>query len=149
MSDSIETPAWNRSIDAISLFTENLEQTKEFYERVFGLPVHFEDSNSADFKFGNTFINLLRTSEASELIEPAKVAVRCRSPLCTHNGGRRCGCNVCRVDQTWSRSNKWPNGSTLGYPYSQLYGPCRPHLGDCPITVKHSLFGDNKDGSYS
>jgi len=78
MSDMPEasTKAWPKNIDAITLFTENLEQTKEFYQNVFGLPIHFEDPNSAVFKFGNTLINLLRISEANELIEPGKVANR-------------------------------------------------------------------------
>lgn len=68
--------AWPRGIFAITLFTEDLEQAKEFYQNVFGLPIDYEDSNSAVFKFGSTLINLLRISEARELIEPAKVADR-------------------------------------------------------------------------
>ena len=35
-----------------------------------------EDDNSTVFKFGNTLINLLKTTAAGELIEPAKVASR-------------------------------------------------------------------------
>ena len=80
MSDIIEASAqinaWPKGINAITLFAENLEQTKAFYQKVFGLPIHFEDPNSAVFKFGDTFVNLLRISEANELIEPAKVASR-------------------------------------------------------------------------
>ena len=37
---------------------------KQFYGRAFGLPIMFEDDASAVFHFGNTLINLLRTSEA-------------------------------------------------------------------------------------
>ena len=66
--------AWAQGIYAITLFTEDLQQTKEFYQKVFGLPVHFEDSNSAVFKFGETLLNLLKITEANELIKPAKVA---------------------------------------------------------------------------
>ena len=33
--------------------------TKRFYQEVFGLPVVFEDENSAVFRFGETVINLL------------------------------------------------------------------------------------------
>lgn len=80
MSDIVETSdnakAWGKSIFAITLFTENLERTKEFYRNVFGLTIEFEDSNSAVFKFGGTLVNLLRITEANELIEPAKVADR-------------------------------------------------------------------------
>ncbi|HLX78326.1 MAG TPA: VOC family protein [Acidimicrobiales bacterium] len=63
-------------IDAITLFVENLDEAKGFYQEVFGLPVHFEDSNSAVFRFGDTLINLLKISEAEGLIGPAGVADR-------------------------------------------------------------------------
>jgi lactoylglutathione lyase len=62
------------SIDAITLFTENLERSKQFYADVFGLPVAFEDDDSAVFKFQNTLINLLKIPAAHELIEPGVVA---------------------------------------------------------------------------
>ena len=61
-------------IAAITLFTEDLAASKEFYARAFALPVHYEDDASAVFRFGDTLINLLKTDEAPELIEPAKVA---------------------------------------------------------------------------
>jgi lactoylglutathione lyase len=66
--------AWPGGIDAITLFVEDLETTKRFYGEVFGLPFHFQDENSAVFNFGNTLINLLKATEASELIGPATVA---------------------------------------------------------------------------
>jgi catechol 2,3-dioxygenase-like lactoylglutathione lyase family enzyme len=66
--------AWPQAIRAITLFTEDLEQTKAFYQRVFDLPIFFEDADSAVFKFGDVLINLLRVREADELISPAKVA---------------------------------------------------------------------------
>ncbi len=59
-----EVGAWPRGISAITLFVEDLEATKRFYQEVFGLPLVFEDDNSAVFNFGNTLINLLRTSAA-------------------------------------------------------------------------------------
>ena len=67
---------WPAGIFAITLFVEDLQAAKEFYLRVFGLPVDFEDDNSAVFKFGNTLINLLKATEAPELVEPAQVASR-------------------------------------------------------------------------
>jgi catechol 2,3-dioxygenase-like lactoylglutathione lyase family enzyme len=66
----------NATITAITLFTEDLERSKLFYQDVFGLPVAFEDDDSAVFKFESTMINLLRTSAAPELIEPGAVASR-------------------------------------------------------------------------
>jgi predicted enzyme related to lactoylglutathione lyase len=74
--ESARTNAWPKGIFAITLFTEDLEQAKEFYQNVFGLPIDFEDSNSAVFKFGGTLVNLLKITEAKGLIEPAKVANR-------------------------------------------------------------------------
>jgi len=71
-----ETDAWPKSIFAITLFTENLERSKEYYQNTFGLPIHYEDPNSAVFKFGQTMINLLRIAEAPELVNPARVAQR-------------------------------------------------------------------------
>jgi len=71
-----QLPSWAKSIFAITLFVEDLEVTKQFYQQVFGLPVAFANSNSAVFEFGNTLINLLKITAADELVEPAKVATR-------------------------------------------------------------------------
>lgn len=61
------------NVGAITLFVEDRQRSKEFYERVFEVPVLFEDENSAAFKFENTIINLLVRPAAHELIEPATV----------------------------------------------------------------------------
>jgi catechol 2,3-dioxygenase-like lactoylglutathione lyase family enzyme len=66
--------SWAKGIDAVTLFAEDLAAAKEFYLEVFGLPIHYEDDNSAVFKFGDTLVNLLSASEAPELIAPAAVA---------------------------------------------------------------------------
>jgi lactoylglutathione lyase len=65
-----------RSVGAITLFVQNLQRSKLFYQEVFGLPVTYEDENSAVFKFENTIINLLTTPAARDLIEPGAVASR-------------------------------------------------------------------------
>ncbi len=67
---------WARNIFAVTLFVEDLEACKQFYTDVFELPVAFADDegNSAVFKFGDVLINLLKVSEAPELIDPARVA---------------------------------------------------------------------------
>jgi len=65
---------WPGGIAAITLFAEDLAETKRFYQEVFGLPVIFEDPNSAVFKFGETLVNLLDVAAAPELIAPARVA---------------------------------------------------------------------------
>jgi catechol 2,3-dioxygenase-like lactoylglutathione lyase family enzyme len=69
-----EVASWPKGIGAITLFVEDLAAAKQFYEEVFGLPVTFEDDDSAVFAFGSTLVNLLRTTAAGELIEPAVVA---------------------------------------------------------------------------
>jgi lactoylglutathione lyase len=71
---------WAGSIGAITLFQEDLDAAKEFYLRVFGLPIVFEDGDSCVFKIGGTLINLLKTSAAGELVEPAKAGSRGGGP---------------------------------------------------------------------
>jgi catechol 2,3-dioxygenase-like lactoylglutathione lyase family enzyme len=65
---------WPKGIHAVTLFVEDLAAAREFYQRAFGLPIHFEDDVSAVFSFGNVLVNLLAVSEAPELIAPATVA---------------------------------------------------------------------------
>ena len=68
--------SWPKGIGAITLFVEDVAVAKQFYREVFGLPVVFEDDDSAVFKFGDTLVNLLKATAARELIEPAAVASR-------------------------------------------------------------------------
>jgi catechol 2,3-dioxygenase-like lactoylglutathione lyase family enzyme len=65
--------SWPSAISAITVFAEDLPATKAFYEKAFGLPIHYEDDASAVFNFGNTLINVLAASEAVGLIAPARV----------------------------------------------------------------------------
>jgi len=65
---------WMKGIEVNTLFVEDLQESKSFYQDVFGLSVVFEDENCAIFDFGNIVINLLKISEAHELIKPAVVA---------------------------------------------------------------------------
>ncbi len=62
------------NIGAITMFTEDLDRAKRFYQDVFGFPVAWEDDNSAVFKLDNTIINLLKIPAAHELIDPGIVA---------------------------------------------------------------------------
>ncbi|WP_371484100.1 VOC family protein [Kitasatospora sp. NBC_00315] len=65
---------WPGGIQAVTLFVEDLVKAKEFYREVFELPVHFENENSAVFRFGGTMINLLAVASAPALVAPAPVA---------------------------------------------------------------------------
>jgi catechol 2,3-dioxygenase-like lactoylglutathione lyase family enzyme len=82
-----DVSSWPKGIAAITLFVEDLEAAKQFYRKVFGLPVAFEDGDSAVFKFGNTLINLLKITAAGVLIEPAKVASREAGSRCVFTIG--------------------------------------------------------------
>jgi catechol 2,3-dioxygenase-like lactoylglutathione lyase family enzyme len=64
------------SVNVITLFVEDLQAAKTFYEQVFNIPVVYEDDNSAVFDFANMSINLLQNSAAHELIAPEVVASR-------------------------------------------------------------------------
>src|SRR6476620_6323357 len=68
--------SWPKGIATVTLFVEDLDAAKQFYQKVFGLPVVFEDADSAVFNFSNMLVNLLKTTAAGELIDPAPVASR-------------------------------------------------------------------------
>jgi catechol-2,3-dioxygenase len=63
-------------VSAISLFVEDLETAKSFYEAIFGVEVVFEDETSVCVKFDQLFVNLLLSSAARQQVEPARVAGR-------------------------------------------------------------------------
>ena len=73
-SESQGGEAWPGGIAAITLFVDDLEEARRFYREVFELPVTYEDENSAVFTFGDTLINLLKTTQAPGLVGPAIVA---------------------------------------------------------------------------
>jgi catechol 2,3-dioxygenase-like lactoylglutathione lyase family enzyme len=63
-----------QSIGAITMFIDDRERSKAFYEQVFGAPAVHEDDVSIAFKFDSIVVNLLEVSEAPGLIGPARVA---------------------------------------------------------------------------
>jgi lactoylglutathione lyase len=65
-----------QSVGAITLFVEDPQRSKSFYERVFGLPAAYEFEDAAGFKLENTIVNLLALPAARELIDPAPVSDR-------------------------------------------------------------------------
>jgi lactoylglutathione lyase len=62
-----------KRVGAITMFVEDPQRSKEFYERAFEASPVYEDANATAFEFENTIVNLLRTSEAHDLIGPAAV----------------------------------------------------------------------------
>jgi catechol 2,3-dioxygenase-like lactoylglutathione lyase family enzyme len=129
-----DVDSWPRGIGAITLFVEDLDAAKKFYRDVFGLPVAFENDDSAAFNFGNTIINLLKTRAARELVEPATVA----GP----EAGARLQFTI-EVDDVdamvrgaghaRSGATERPDGSALGSANRQLPRSWRPQLGDRPV----------------
>lgn len=78
MTTADHTPAtdagWTKGVAAVTLFVEDLDATTTFYHDVFGKPMVHQDDVSAAFDFGTSIINLLATSAAPELVDPASVA---------------------------------------------------------------------------
>jgi len=65
-----------KSIGAITLFVEDPQRSKSFYQDVFDVSVIYEDEDAAAFSFENTIVNLLSLPAARELIYPGAVANR-------------------------------------------------------------------------
>jgi catechol 2,3-dioxygenase-like lactoylglutathione lyase family enzyme len=63
-------------VSVISLFVEDPQTAKSFYEAIFGVEVVFEDETSVCVKFDQLFVNLLLNSSAQQQVEPAPVAGR-------------------------------------------------------------------------
>lgn len=79
----VETPTWPKNIGAITLFVEDLQRSKQFYADVFDVPMVYEDASSAVFKFSTAMINLLVTTAAHSLIEPAGLPVAMPDRACS------------------------------------------------------------------
>ena len=62
---------WRKKIGAITLFVEDLDRSKAFYQEVFELKPMLEDETSAGFQLEDTFLFLTRSSRAPALIAPA------------------------------------------------------------------------------
>jgi catechol 2,3-dioxygenase-like lactoylglutathione lyase family enzyme len=64
------------AIGAITLFVADPVRSKAFYERAFGVPLLFEDADSAAFRLENCVLNLLADRAAPELVEPSPIGPR-------------------------------------------------------------------------
>ena len=63
-----------RSVGAITLFVDDPQRSKSFYEDVFDLSPIYEDEDAAAFGFENLIVNLLKIPAARDLIDPGVVA---------------------------------------------------------------------------
>jgi len=66
--------AFKPGVGAITMFVEDEQRAKAFYQEAFDVSPIFEDENSVVFKLDNTILNLLVDREAHKLIAPAIVA---------------------------------------------------------------------------
>ncbi len=71
-----EVSASLKSVGATTLFVEDPQLSKAFYEHVFDVSTIYEDESSAAFGFDNMIVNLLEISAAHDLIAPGAVASR-------------------------------------------------------------------------
>jgi uncharacterized glyoxalase superfamily protein PhnB len=62
------------AIEVITLFVENIGETKSFYQTVFTPEIVYEDEVSAVLKFAGMMVNLLESAQAPELVTPSPVA---------------------------------------------------------------------------
>jgi catechol 2,3-dioxygenase-like lactoylglutathione lyase family enzyme len=63
-----------RSVGAITLFVDDPQRSKSFYQNVFDVSPIYEDEDSAAFGFENLIVNLLKMPAARDLIDPGAVA---------------------------------------------------------------------------
>jgi catechol 2,3-dioxygenase-like lactoylglutathione lyase family enzyme len=64
---------WRKNIGAITLFVEDPERAKSFYQKVFELQPSLEDDTDVMFRLENTLLFLTKSSEAPRMIAPAVV----------------------------------------------------------------------------
>ena len=73
-------PDWQKKIDAITLFVEDKDRAKGFYQQVFELEPAYEDGNDVMFRLENTLLFLTNSSVASRMIAPAVVGAPGQGP---------------------------------------------------------------------
>lgn len=61
-------------IEVITLFVDNIDDARSFYQRVFTSEVVYQDAVSAVLKFSGVMVNLLEATQAPQLVEPLAVA---------------------------------------------------------------------------
>ncbi|MBS4194169.1 VOC family protein [Lederbergia citri] len=64
------------NVDVITLFVEDFQKVKAFYQEIFGFQAVYEDEVSSVFNFGNVSVNLLDISESHGLMKPGTIATR-------------------------------------------------------------------------
>jgi predicted enzyme related to lactoylglutathione lyase len=65
---------WDKRIDVIDMYLEDVEGTRAFYEQAFGLPAQRHPDGLVYFNFGETIMHLRDAGSAAEFIAPARAA---------------------------------------------------------------------------
>lgn len=61
-------------IEVVTLFVDDIDAAKAFYQKVFAQEVVYQDAVSAVLKFSGTMINLLDAAQAPQLVQPVAVS---------------------------------------------------------------------------
>ena len=62
------------AIEVITLFVDDIDDARSFYQAVFTPQIIYEDEVSTVLKFAGTMVNLLKSTEAPGLVAPSTVA---------------------------------------------------------------------------
>ena len=62
------------AIEVVTLFVDDIDIARSFYQKVFAPEVVYQNDVSAVLKFSGAMINLLKASQAVQLVEPSAVA---------------------------------------------------------------------------
>jgi catechol 2,3-dioxygenase-like lactoylglutathione lyase family enzyme len=65
---------WDKRIDVIDMYIEDVEGTRAFYEHAFGLAAQRHPDGIAYFTFGDTIMHLRHVGSAAQFIAPARAA---------------------------------------------------------------------------
>ena len=71
---------WQKDIAAITLFVEDTERSRAFYEKAFDLEPAHQDETGAMYRLENTLLFLTKSSEAHTMIAPAAVGSPANGP---------------------------------------------------------------------
>ena len=129
--------AWPKSIGAITLFVEDPQRSKSYYQRVFDVAAIYEDEDATAFRFDNMIVNLLRFSAARGLIGPGAVAApqtgsSFQLTIWVEDTDAVCSDLATRGVELLNG----PDGPRMGRPHRLLHRPRRPRLGGCAAAAR-------------
>jgi lactoylglutathione lyase len=73
LKDGAAVSEWQKRVSAITLFVEDKNRARSFYEKVFELGPAHEDETEVMFRLENTLLFLTNASVADRMIAPATV----------------------------------------------------------------------------